>query len=201
MIAGPYPLPQLKHERESIMKFLPPLVLAAALSLGSVPANAFEGVSIAGVKSGAERSTIISLLDQFNGWIADNTSLTPNSSPIRSVRFVDSSDPIIASGQDVSTRHRDHGRRNRGLYDPDSATIYITRPWKASDPYDQSILLHELVHHAQVGAKHWYCPQAMEWDAYKLQDKWLAARQIESDFNWTSILLKSSCPTGDHHPD
>jgi len=91
--------------------------------------------------------------------------------------------------------------RLRGLYAETTGTIYLVRPWDARDPRDVSVLLHELVHHRQVGARHWYCDSAKEWDAYKLQERWLAQLGIDAGFYWPAILLEASCTPRDIHPD
>ncbi|WP_372614847.1 DUF6647 family protein [Aquicoccus sp.] len=87
----------------------------------------------------------------------------------------------------------------RAAYDARSNLIYLVEPWHETDPFDRSVLLHELVHAAQIGARDWPCVQAMEWDAYRLQDAWLRLQGIESGFDWFEIWLLSHCP-GEVHP-
>ena len=53
----------------------------------------------------------------------------------------------------------------------------------------------------QAAAHHWYCPQAMEWDAYLIQERYLNALGETGGFNWAWVLLASSCTARDHHPD
>lgn len=89
--------------------------------------------------------------------------------------------------------------RVRGLYDAETETIYLTKPWSPDNSRDISVLLHEMVHHRQAG-QHWYCEQAQEWRAYQIQAQWLADQQIADDFYWPAILLKSSCAKRDIHP-
>ena len=92
------------------------------------------------------------------------------------------------------------GRRIRGLYDAQTATIYLTLPWSPLDPEDLAVLLHELVHHRQA-QQHWYCPQAQEWRAYQLQAEWLRAQGRADAFYWPAIVLQSSCARRDIHPE
>lgn len=94
---------------------------------------------------------------------------------------------------------RGHGRM-RGLYDPESATVYLVAPWDAGDAEDVSVLLHELVHHRQA-AHHWYCPGAQELPAYRLQDRWLGERGLEADVNWIAVVLEAGCTPRDIHPE
>ncbi|WP_420326882.1 DUF6647 family protein [Mameliella sp.] len=93
------------------------------------------------------------------------------------------------------------GGRTRGLYDPESGTVYLIRPWDPRNPFDASVLLHELVHHRQAKAGHWYCPGAQELPAYRLQDAWLHEMGLAADVNWIAVVLEASCPRRDIHPD
>jgi hypothetical protein len=83
----------------------------------------------------------------------------------------------------------------RGYYDPSSATIYLFEPWSVLNPYDVSVLLHELVHHRQHSLPHWECPNAQERPAYRLQDHWLRERGLDGHFNWLAVLMLSRCHT------
>ena len=89
----------------------------------------------------------------------------------------------------------------RGLYDGESSTIWLVRPWSARDPRDVSVLLHELVHHRQAGDGHWYCPGAQELPAYRTQQAWLAELGLGLDVNWVAIVLEAGCTPRDIHPD
>lgn len=92
------------------------------------------------------------------------------------------------------------GGRTRGLYNAETGTIYLTKPWSPGNPRDISVLLHEMVHHRQAG-QHWYCQQTQEWRAYQIQAQWLAEHQIADEFYWPAILLQSSCAKRDIHPE
>ena len=63
------------------------------------------------------------------------------------------------------------GSARCGLYDPDTQTIYLVRPWSQHLARDISVLLHELAHHRQATARHWYCPGQQDLPAYRLQAK------------------------------
>ena len=58
-------------------------------------------------------------------------------------------------------------------YDASRRRIYLVQPWSAEDPFDLSVLLHELVHAVQLDNREWPCPGAPEWEAYTLQSLWL----------------------------
>lgn len=154
------------------------------------------GTQVTGTLSDWEKPAVETMISRFTTWIADNSDYEISEDPIRQVVFVKSG-ALVGSGE----RQVTVGNRTRGYFDEATGTIYIVRPWFPADPYDQSVLLHEMVHHAQVGARHWYCPQAQEWDAYKLQEAWLGQRGLKSNFHWAAILLESSCAVRDHHPD
>jgi hypothetical protein len=91
--------------------------------------------------------------------------------------------------------------RLRGLYDPDAGTIFLVRPWSMDDPRDISVLLHELVHHRQTDARHFYCPGAQEPEAYTLQEAWLAERGLSIAVNRIAVVLAAGCTRTDFHPD
>lgn len=89
----------------------------------------------------------------------------------------------------------------RGFYDPERRQIWLVAPWSADDPQDISTLLHELVHHRQAEAGHWYCPGAQELPAYRLQEAWLAERGHALRANWVAVVLEAGCAPRDIHPD
>ena len=84
-------------------------------------------------------------------------------------------------------------------YDLPAHRIHLVRPWDASDPKSLSELLHELVHVAQLAARDWRCVGEPEWEAYKLQERWLIEQGAPTDFNWLVIYRLSRCP-GDGFP-
>jgi len=89
--------------------------------------------------------------------------------------------------------------RTRGLYNPETETIYLAKPWSVTDQRDISILLHEMVHHRQ-SQEHYYCEQAQEWRAYQIQAQWLESQGLDNNFFWPAIVLQSSCTKRDIHP-
>lgn len=99
-----------------------------------------------------------------------------------------------------SAGHRS-GDRRRGLYDPENRVIYLARPWSMRDARDVSVLLHELTHHRQATARHWYCPGQQELPAYRLQAAWLAEQGTRIAINWIAATLAGGCTTRDIHPD
>lgn len=134
------------------------------------------------------------LAEVLNTWLDENTDFQrPEIRPtIKSI-----SPSIAASMRGMSWSS--HGR-TRGLFDPESSTIYLIQPWDRKNPQDASVLLHELVHTRQV-TRYYYCPGAQEEAAYRLQDDWLRKRGLQAKVNWIAVVLEAGCTRRDFHPD
>ena len=144
--------------------------------------------------AGAEPSSIqAGLIEELHYWI-DTTTVLPAADTSATIVFVDARD--LAEPSEMASMI---GSTPRGLYDPDTGTISLVRPWSADKPQDVAVLLHELVHHRQDG-KHFYCEAAKEHAAYHVQKNWLAERELTLDVNWIAIVLASSCAVRDIHP-
>jgi len=84
------------------------------------------------------------------------------------------------------------------LYDNETRTILLPDDWGGTSPADQSVLVHEMVHHLQnVGGLKFVCPQAREKLAYLAQDKWLErfglSLENEFDVDMFTVLITSAC--------
>ncbi|MET4170452.1 hypothetical protein ABIB99_001534 [Bradyrhizobium sp. LA6.1] len=84
------------------------------------------------------------------------------------------------------------------LYDNETRTILLPDDWGGTSPTDQSVLVHEMVHHLQnVGRLKFVCPQAREKLAYLAQDKWLErfglSLENEFDVDMFTVLITSAC--------
>lgn len=134
------------------------------------------------------------LVEIFEDWLDDTTPWKRRETPA-SVRIVSEQDLRSVAG----STQRSHGR-TRGLYHPESRTIYLGAPWDPRKAADASVLLHELVHHRQA-PHHWYCQAAQEEAAYRLQDEWLKIRGLSADVNWIAVTLEAGCTPRDIHPD
>ena len=82
----------------------------------------------------------------------------------------------------------------RAAYNHPSDSVYLVLPWSADNPYDRSVLLHELIHDVQLANRDWPCVGAPELEAYMLQAEYLGAYGIDPGFDWRSIFLLSLCP-------
>ena len=135
------------------------------------------------------------LMAQLDLWL-DKRSYLPKAERPPMVRLVDRHAlPAL-----VGAHFAAHGGQTRGLYDPDTVTIWLIRPWDARDPRDVSVLLHEMIHHRQNGL-HWYCPGAQELPAYRLQEQWLNKIGLSVSANWVAVVLEAGCTPRDIHPD
>lgn len=83
------------------------------------------------------------------------------------------------------------------IYDHANRTIFLTDNWTGS-PADQSVLVHEMVHHLQnAGGLKFECPMAREKMAYSAQNRWLMRfgtnLQNEFDVDAFTVLVSSAC--------
>ena len=136
------------------------------------------------------------VLDELVGWIALHTvydvSATYRDPPL--VTFCDIGETVRYEGSDLLI-----DETLRAAYDASDRHIHIVLPWRAEDTFDRSVLLHELIHDVQLLNRDWDCIGAPEWEAYKLQDRWLREHGIAHDFDWLVIYMLSRCPK-DIHP-
>lgn len=136
------------------------------------------------------------LVARLESWLDEDGTLPPRR-PGPAIRFVSPQEADMLHGAE-SARYL-HGPLN-GLYSAETQTVYLVAPWDYGNMRDVSVLLHELIHHRQQTARHWFCEAAQEEGAYRLQEKWLGSMGIESDFYWPAIILMSSCTPRDIHP-
>jgi hypothetical protein len=84
------------------------------------------------------------------------------------------------------------------VYNDTTQTIYLAEDWNGSTPAEQSILVHEMVHHFQnmLGLRY-ECGQAREELAYRAQESWLGlfGHDLATDFELDpfSLLVKTKC--------
>lgn len=143
-----------------------------------------------------EDSVPADVMTDLVGWIADHTDydVAKTLADAPQVVFAKQGKSIAYEGREEAIGHQ-----LRAAYDMLLRRIYLIRPWSVSNIRDQSTLLHELVHDVQHQNRRWSCLGEPEWQAYKLQEAWLAEHGVQSDFNWTQIFFLSRCPR-DIHP-
>ncbi|KUF12549.1 DUF6647 family protein [Pseudoponticoccus marisrubri] len=167
--------------------------ILCALMLLTQPARAADPDPLAW-RSAPDMAALVGLLE---GWLDAQPGALPRRTTPPEIRLIGA--PRAASMH--SALFASHQGRLRGLYDPQAQTVYLVHPWSARDPFDVGVLLHELVHHRQNGAGHWYCPGAQELPAYRLQQRWLQGMGLEPDVNWIAVVLEAGCTPRDIHPD
>ncbi len=172
------------------------VALATALVvLCPAPSNAETAFRLDLAPEWRQAKDLAALVDILEIWL-DTQSDWPQRHVAPRIRLVSEWEAETRQGTTSSFQRG----RLRGLYDPDRSEILLVRPWDARDAVDVSVLLHELVHHRQA-PHHWYCPAAQELPAYRLQDRWLAARGMSADVNWIAAVLDAGCTPRDIHPD
>ena len=91
-----------------------------------------------------------------------------------------------------------HQREVVALYAGTTKTIFLSNSWTGTAPAEQSVLVHEMVHHLQnLGKLKFECPMAREKLAYMAQDQWLKrfGKDLETEFevDMFTVLVSSSC--------
>ena len=142
-----------------------------------------------------DAKNLAELTDNLEHWLDDNSPYQSRD-PRAQVRLV-----APSQMRDLVPNASWQNARPRGFYDPALKTIYLIRPWSSLDPVDVSVLLHELTHHRQQTARHWYCPGAQELPAYRLQEAWLTEQGEIARINWIAAVLDGGCTPRDIHPD
>ena len=138
--------------------------------------------------------TLTELVEVFDTWLDQNTDFHRTDARPQ-VEIISPSFAASIQGSPVS-----RFGRLRGLFDPGTSTIYLILPWDRNNPYDASVLLHELVHVRQF-SRHYSCPGAQEEAAYRHQDDWLRERGLHAQVNWIAVILEAGCNRRDFHPD
>lgn len=188
------------------------LLLAAAL-VGSFQSccHAEPAARVAAESSGVQPQAEAiraaeGLLDDIVTWLASNFDL-PAAADHPAIAFVSQSrlatmraeDRAFSRGftQDVGSDET-APRPVVALYDNKLKTIFLADDWTAKSPANQSILVHEMVHHLQNLARlKFECPMAREKVAYMAQDKWLkrfgASLESEFELDMFTVLISSAC--------
>lgn len=91
-----------------------------------------------------------------------------------------------------------HQREVVALYEGTTKTIFLSNTWTGTTPAEQSVLVHEMVHHLQnLGKLKFECPMAREKLAYIAQNRWLeqCGKDLETEFqvDMFTILISSAC--------
>lgn len=144
------------------------------------------------------------ILDDIVDWLSSNFDLPANKdrpaiafasrielAKLRARELVSSQSFIGNDGQLVQ-------REVVALYDNHTRTILLPDDWGGTSPADQSVLVHEMVHHLQnLGKLKFDCLQGREKTAYLAQAKWLErfglSLEKEFDVDMFTVLISSAC--------
>lgn len=146
------------------------------------------------------------LLDQIVSWLASNFDL-PAIKDRAAIKFASKMKLAMMTAQDrahfqgltqAEAIDQLTQRPVVALYDNTSKTIFLLDDWSETSPVDQSVLVHEMVHHIQNLAElKFECPMAREKLAYLAQDKWLGrfGMSLEREFgvDMFTVLISSAC--------
>lgn len=130
------------------------------------------------------------LFNELIAWIAINTSYD--------LSVVYNDPPTISfcqTGELIEYEHKELlvDTPLLAVFDREQRHIFLRQPWTFLDYFDQSILLHELIHDVQLQNRDWDCTGSPELEAYLLQDKWLFEKGIRYNFDWAMIRQLSDC--------
>jgi hypothetical protein len=150
------------------------------------------GILSLGVASGNARAEVpdgtkvdTALVGSLLGWIEKQTGYHAPNQP-----------SVVASQekfQMVMNMNGVHYADARAMYIP-GMVILDNEAWEADDPVQLSLLVHELVHHAQLFSKRKYaCSDAKEYEAYIIQNQWLAAHGEKPFASQAWINEMSTC--------
>jgi hypothetical protein len=84
------------------------------------------------------------------------------------------------------------------VYDDRARIVTLQQGWDAADPVALSILVHEMVHHAQnLSGRRYDCAGAREAEAYAVQERWLALHgrslEVEFEINPLTRFVLTTC--------
>jgi len=139
-----------------------------------------------------EKDLIIELLN----WIGKNTKYNISVAlyKLPTIRFCRTGDTIDYEDKDIVLT-----KPIIAVCDEKKGLITIVQPWSPDNIQNVGTLLHELLHYVQLLNKKWLCWGRAEWEAYKLQAKWLTEHGEKPNFNWVNIILQTRCRR-DIHP-
>lgn len=155
-----------------------------------------EPVSKSRVPAGPQLSVAPALIESLLVWIGEHSryDVTPALSNPPTVGFCRPGMMVEYEQEDLVVE-----RPLVAFYDIEKRHIFLVEPWHPDEINNVSTLLHELTHDVQHLNKDWPCWGKAEWEAYKLQERWLLEQGRTPDFNWADIFLQSLCPR-DIHP-
>jgi hypothetical protein len=103
-----------------------------------------------------------------------------------------------AIGGEHSTPLPQYRREVVAVYDDTTRTVYLPEGWTGETIAEQSVLVHEMVHHLQnLAGKKFACAGEREKPAYLAQDRWLRLHGLELekefDVDLFTVVVLSAC--------
>lgn len=215
LTVGEFAVPPAIAPRITAVRPAPPLllrrrVMGLLLLAGALAALLFghdaarESATVAPSVPPPQRESAEVLLPRIATWIAENFDL-PAASEMPRV--------ILSSPEQIAARRYGHllARAGTGeelrnphvgqvvaVYDTVREVIYLPEGWIGASPAEQSVLVHEMVHHLQKKAQlRFDCPQQREKLAYQAQERWLErfGTSLEQEFGLDrfSLFVHFSC--------
>jgi hypothetical protein len=145
-------------------------------------------------------------LNELAGWLAANYDLPYSAEPLRLERV---SPPRLyqlrhraflssQTASDNATSQPGYQREVVAAYDDKNRIVYLPENWTGETIAEQSLLVHEMVHHLQnVAGQKFTCAAEREKTAYLAQDKWLRQHglDLEKAFNvdMFTVVVMSAC--------
>ena len=182
--------------------------LTLATSSGGHCEYALEGSASTGSRSVLLHSDAVQpsedLLEEIVTWLSSNFDLPANKDR-PAIEFASRMELARLRARDLASSQSFMGNDGQAaqrevvaLYDNHRSTILLPDDWDSTSPADQSVLVHEMVHHLQnLGKLKFDCPQARENTAYLAQAKWLErfglSLEKEFDVDMFPVLISSAC--------
>jgi len=148
-------------------------------------------------------------LDEIAKWVSANFELPYASEPPRLERvsplrlyqlrhraFLPSQSQAV--GGEYATPTPQYQREVVAVYDDANRTVYLPDGWTGETIAEQSVLVHEMVHHLQnLAGQKFACAGEREKPAYLAQDRWLRdhGHDLEKDFevDLFTVVALSAC--------
>jgi len=105
---------------------------------------------------------------------------------------------LVAQARPGAAARADLTPKVQAFYDRTTGVIYLPQGWEGRTPAEESMLVHEAVHHLQSQARLPYaCPEEREKLAYAAQKKWLERSGLdlatEFQLDAMTLLVRTNC--------
>ncbi|MFY9839616.1 MAG: DUF6647 family protein [Xanthobacteraceae bacterium] len=172
----------MKHSRQTgYRNFVTPFCYAASFSLFFVIWSASPSVTVGAESNLSAKSDVVpsakissEAVRGYINWISQRTGwLAAGVPPIKITS--------VARLRELSALPSDaEWIRPAAFYSKSEHLIYLTDSWNKDDLVDQSILVHELVHHLEIEDHiQFACWGRYEAQAYELQVQWLRTQGVD----------------------